>query len=116
VKIKDLRTAPRVKITSNVIGGQHVGKFAYSPRTAGRGKDKNLTYDWYADVTLIEAITSEGSETVTKHITVFLASESKQNFHFYLRDGTIEARIIEVVQAWGGDLESVDGYWRGHGY
>jgi hypothetical protein len=116
VKIKDLKTAPRVIVISNVIGGQHVGKYAYSPHTAGRGKNKDLTYDWYADTTLVEAINSEGSETVTKHISVFLMSETKQNFYYYLQDGTVEERIMEVIQAWGGDLQSVDGYWRGHGY
>jgi hypothetical protein len=107
--ISAINKSDRARRRRQEVGGKKVPRYAWSPYTAIPG----IQYDWHADVTLKESISSPpGSESKIRNMTVYLVTGNFLQFRDFVKSGEVYERVREVVEARGGELYSIDGYWR----
>lgn len=91
------------------IGKQKVKKYSYSPWTA----KARIRYTFFADIVLTKPIYPEKIET--KYITVELMTGEVKEFRQFCRSGEVFDRIASVVEAKGGEVSMIEGFWRTKG-
>jgi len=95
-----------------MIGGQWVKKFAYSPFTAKARKQ----YTFYADVELLKEIESPpGSGKVKKSLSLHINVGTYLEFRDMVLSGEARSRIQEIIDFGGVEGQEIVGvsFWRG---
>jgi len=98
--------------TRQMLGGQWVKKFAYSPFTAKAHKE----YTFYADVELLKEIESPpGSGKTKKRLSVHVHVGTYLDFRDMVLSGEAYTRIQEIIDFGGVEGQEIVGvsYWRG---
>lgn len=108
VPVSHFREAHRHGRYRQEVFGKRVPRYAYSPRTAKKGK----VYDWFAEVETKAILESPPGTGERQHHTMRVLTGTSDEFRQAIESGTLSQAIDRVVH---GEFWVIEGFWRSKG-